>query len=259
MLYPVNPVLLADWYATAGSVDVSGPSSSADGVTSTSEKETDGTLSPSPQSPSPVLPQSPSPVSENTLEGTEAPLAGNGLSGSDYFAAQGIRVDDSLPEVPLKAEKSDRLVATSGPDEFVSGPESPLEMPKEALPKMSQEKDLMVVMSFSEWLNYLESRSQKAKEEEDSQRAFKARWQQQKLAEALGEESDEIPETVFKMAVSSISREEEPVSETLAEVYLLQGKKAKAIELFEKLSLQNPEKNAYFAQKIAQLKKEIDI
>jgi hypothetical protein len=40
----------------------------------------------------------------------------------------------------------------------------------------------------------------------------------------------------------------------MAEVLAAQGKKAKAREIYRKLSLLNPAKNAYFATKIDQLK-----
>jgi len=49
-------------------------------------------------------------------------------------------------------------------------------------------------------------------------------------------------------------REEEFVSETLANIYARQGYYDKAIEVFEKLSLKYPEKNIYFAGQIEKIK-----
>lgn len=62
-----------------------------------------------------------------------------------------------------------------------------------------------------------------------------------------------VDPSVEKMAEKS-NIESEVVTEAMAEVCIQQGKKDKAIEIYEKLSLQNPSKNLYFAQKIEQLK-----
>ncbi len=124
---------------------------------------------------------------------------------------------------------------------------------------LDEDKSLIVVMSFAEWLKYLEERAQKANEEKEGQKALRAMWQRQKLAEALEDEEEEIPEDVFNMAVNSITLEEEIISESMAEVYVKQGKKKHAIDMFKKLSLRNPEKSVYFARKIEILQKEIDI
>ena len=157
----------------------------------------------------------------------------------DYFRGQGIKVDTELPEIDQNGKKH-----------FVKEEEEDIH---------DKEQSLMVVMSFSEWLAYLQERTRKAKEEEEGKKALRAMWQKQKLAEALEEESDEIPENVFTMAVNSITPEDELISESLAEVYRKQGKKNKAIELYEKLSLRNPEKKIYFAHKIEHLKKDSEI
>ena len=153
------------------------------------------------------------------------------LGHQDYFATQGIKVQEDLPPKEATA----------------------------AMPPLSKEKDLMVVMSFSEWLRYLEERTRKAKEEAAGKSALRAMWQKQKLSAAMEEEEEEIPENVFEMAVNSITPKEDIISESMAAVYALQGKKEKALEMYKKLSLRNPEKSAYFAKKIENLQKEIDI
>jgi hypothetical protein len=50
--------------------------------------------------------------------------------------------------------------------------------------------------------------------------------------------------------------ENEVLTEAMAEVFAQQGKAAKAIEVYEKLSLLNTAKSAYFAAKIQNLKGE---
>lgn len=48
---------------------------------------------------------------------------------------------------------------------------------------------------------------------------------------------------------------QEVYSETLAEVYIQQGLKNKAIEVYQKLSLLDPAKSAYFATRISEIKR----
>lgn len=59
---------------------------------------------------------------------------------------------------------------------------------------------------------------------------------------------------VVKMAENSI-RDEEVYTEAMAEVWEKQGNSAKAIDIYQKLSLLEPAKSTYFAAKIEDLKK----
>jgi hypothetical protein len=52
----------------------------------------------------------------------------------------------------------------------------------------------------------------------------------------------------------SIEENREIVSETLATILAIQGQKAKAIKMYEALSLKFPEKSRLFAEKINELK-----
>ena len=64
-----------------------------------------------------------------------------------------------------------------------------------------------------------------------------------------GEVDDDV------MTEAEIDEEDDLVSEELAEIYLSQGLKCEAIEIYRKLSLLNSEKSIYFAEKIAQVEK----
>ncbi len=145
----------------------------------------------------------------------------------DYFLHQGLNVSNNIPAD----------VDKFGPDDEAA-------------------KSLMVVMSFSEWLNHFKTRKAKEQEEEQDQRALKTMWQKEKLVAALEEENEEIPENVFEMAVNSITREDDLASDSLAEIYAKQGKYDMAIDMYKKLSLRNPQKSAYFARKIDAILKE---
>jgi tetratricopeptide (TPR) repeat protein len=146
----------------------------------------------------------------------------------DYFLQQGEKVSEEIPgEITELKESADDL-----------------------------DKSLMVMMSFSEWLLHFKSTTRKLEEEKKDQRALKTMWQKEKLAAALEEENEEIPENVFEMAVNSIAKEDGLASESLAEIYIKQGKYDKAMDMYRKLSLRNPQKNAYFARKIEEVLKE---
>lgn len=70
---------------------------------------------------------------------------------------------------------------------------------------------------------------------------------------ASAPEDDSRQQVVIMNAASSIE-EKEVVTEAMAEVWVKQGHNEKAAEIYQKLSLQNPSKSAYFAAKIDQLK-----
>ena len=59
------------------------------------------------------------------------------------------------------------------------------------------------------------------------------------------------------LALQSMDDNLEIVSETLADLHYRQGSKEKAIRIYEKLCLANPEKSAYFASLIEKIKQEL--
>ncbi|HNU87891.1 MAG TPA: hypothetical protein PKJ94_06365 [Ferruginibacter sp.] len=74
-----------------------------------------------------------------------------------------------------------------------------------------------------------------------------------KVHAAPAEEGEQPDKTVEAMAERS-NKENEVITEAMAEVFARQGKTAKATEVYQKLSLLNPAKSAYFAAKIDNLK-----
>jgi len=72
-------------------------------------------------------------------------------------------------------------------------------------------------------------------------------------AEAIKAPDIQLEEKVQQLADHSVT-EAEVSTEAMAEVWLKQGNKEKAIEIYNKLSLLNPSKSAYFASLVDQLK-----
>jgi len=60
------------------------------------------------------------------------------------------------------------------------------------------------------------------------------------------------------LSEKSIAKTPEVITETMAKIYMSQKNYTKAIEIYQKISLKNPEKSAYFAEKITEIKKIIN-
>ena len=68
-------------------------------------------------------------------------------------------------------------------------------------------------------------------------------------------ETGRATDTAIQSIAEKSNQEEDIVTEAMAEAYILQNKHAKAVDTYEKLSLLNLSKSAYFAAKIESLKK----
>ena len=67
-------------------------------------------------------------------------------------------------------------------------------------------------------------------------------------------EQNEVIEKIIQASSESSNKDANVLTEAMAEVLVKQGKREKALEMYEKLSLINPSKSAYFAAKIENLK-----
>jgi predicted Zn-dependent protease len=67
-------------------------------------------------------------------------------------------------------------------------------------------------------------------------------------------EQNEVIEKLIQTSSEVSNKSADVLTEAMADVLLKQGKSQKAIEMYEKLSLLNPSKSAYFAAKIESLK-----
>ncbi len=71
--------------------------------------------------------------------------------------------------------------------------------------------------------------------------------------EKLEQEMDGVKSAAIQHIAEHSNELEDVVTEAMAEVYARQGLRAKAIEVYQKLSLLNPNKRAYFAARISKL------
>ncbi|RAJ05264.1 hypothetical protein LX64_02419 [Chitinophaga skermanii] len=98
--------------------------------------------------------------------------------------------------------------------------------------------------SFTDWLRKIK---------DDFSGKTSKDWYQQQLHRLYEDETPEVSERVEKMAIDSITLQDDIVTETLAEIWAAQKQYKKAILIYQKLSLLYPDKNLYFAQKIKEL------
>jgi len=106
------------------------------------------------------------------------------------------------------------------------------------------EKGMAEMKSFTDWLRQMKD-SFAGKAQKD--------WYHQHLHHIYEDEEPEVSEAVEQMAMKSITLNDDIVSETLAEIWARQHQYQSAIHIYQKLSLLNPDKSAYFAQKIQEL------
>lgn len=125
------------------------------------------------------------------------------------------------------------------------------------LPELKEEEDTdeNSTKSFSDWLHAMHY-TQPAKKEE-------AKDPVKKGMDLIDNFLNSKPQMVanpskktkeLDLSSYSTSAKDDILTETLAEIYIKQGNKNKAISIFEKLHLKYPEKSAYFARRIKEIK-----
>jgi hypothetical protein len=106
------------------------------------------------------------------------------------------------------------------------------------------EKGQSEMKSFTAWLKDMKhSFAEKATKD----------WYHQQLKTSYQDADPGVSEKVERMAMDSITLNNDMVTETLAEVWAHQKQFHTAILIYQKLSLLNPGKSTYFAQKIEEL------
>jgi tetratricopeptide (TPR) repeat protein len=117
-----------------------------------------------------------------------------------------------------------------------------LKEPEQA--EVLNEKGASEMKSFTSWLKDIKSTF--------SEKSTKQQYHEQ-LTRSYEDFDPEVSEAVEKAAMDSITLTDDVVSETLAEIWAKQRQYQTAIHIYQKLSLLNPNKSAYFAQKIQEI------
>ena len=119
--------------------------------------------------------------------------------------------------------------------------------------------------SFTSWLNSLKNREATVDQEFTVKSAIAKPLKKAKKASKFSnkkkvksEKKLNTKKKALKQKIStSIMSKEDIATKTLAQLYAEQGYNKKAITIYERLSLKNPEKSSFFADQIEKLKKEI--
>lgn len=115
--------------------------------------------------------------------------------------------------------------------------------------------------TFADWLDYVSERKSILDEEVAQEKTSR---HNQLIDDFLKAPVERIVPTqkaqisqseARKIEERSVSENDDILSETLASIYLKQGKTDKAVNIFKKLSLKYPEKSTYFAARIAEIQK----
>ncbi|SFO64522.1 hypothetical protein SAMN04488519_11062 [Algoriphagus ornithinivorans] len=172
------------------------------------------------------------------------------ISASDT----GSRKDDLLPEdQPEKPDQASRTQSLKALGDQLKGtapqpekPKSP-EKPKKRVKRPGAGEDLIETIKKKEKKQILDSKKQ---EQIDLIKAFSKK--DIKLATIKEIEANQNTEN---LAAESTKINDNLISESYAKLLVKQDKQAKAIEIYKKLSLKFPDKRAYFADLIENLKK----
>jgi len=160
-----------------------------------------------------------------------------------------IPVTEYIASSKVEPEKEKIEFKYNKPEDIVKEPVIPPHYQDELASEKETTSDSGLLL---EYLSYLDNKRQKRdrkKEEEIIEKFIKEDPSIPQLS------PDKLPEQTEDLSEKSTKITKTPASENFARILLLQGKRDKALEIYEELILKYPEKSAYFAAKIEELKK----
>ena len=209
------------------------------------------------------------PVAEETEEPIDADLLDfdqltEAFTLEQHFEVGAVAVDElrvgELPVDEFESSESDSLQSPAEVEQLEVGS---LEVEAEEKPVTEEapvsEADIDDKKSFTSWLKSGQQQHVQAVPQEEMPKKLQA----SELIDKFIEEEPSISrgKTDFyspsKKAKESLNEDAVPVSETLAKIYAAQGNYPKAIHVYHQLMLSVPEKKAFFAIQIDELKKKI--
>lgn len=173
----------------------------------------------------------------NPTPSAKAPMSGETLIGQGE-SSEKTNIQSNTPVPSAEESQTAPLIQPLFTQDYFAytGAQIPKHMAVDKPPTLEQ------LHSFTDWLRTLNRPKGTLDPDLSEDEASLA-------AQAENEDSH-----LKKTAEDSLRPSEEVLTEAMAEVRERMGQREKAIEIYQKLSLSNPEKSSYFAQKIEDLK-----
>lgn len=199
----------------------------------------------------------------NSLEMTAPEM--DDQSSTDHQERVTVYDDDTMPYSFLWWLHKTRLEYAETYQPYVRSPLGPMQPSRDDVAKIHEKLDTQLLdQQIRENIFHLQSPEAKLSDEVKTTISFQIPRKTDEVIEKFIREEPIIqPLQAEKLDLENKARRSSEdqyslVTETLAKIYLEQGLYPKAIEVYKKLVLKYPEKNAYFAARITELEKKLN-